>query len=388
MKVRVLDTTLRDGEQTPRVSLTPDEKLRIAIKLDSMGVNIIEAGSAITSPGEREGIKKITSEGLSAEICSFSRAVEGDIDAALECDVDSLHLVVPTSDLHIEHKLKKTREEVLQQAIDSTQYAVDHGLIVELSAEDSTRSDMDFLTQIFQEGIKTGAHRICACDTVGMLTPEKSFEFYGQLSKIGAPLSVHCHNDFGLAVANSLSGLRAGASQAHVTVNGIGERAGNASLEEVVVALHTLYQAPTDVDISMLYDVSRMVARINGVFLQPNKARVGENAFAHESGIHADGALKDRRNYELYDCEELGRGQLEFLETGRKITTGEYGGIKGFQHVFGKLDIAFKDDKEAREILDLVRFANVHTQKPLTEEELIFIAKYPAIAKKIMTVNP
>jgi len=138
LKVRVLDTTLRDGEQTPGVSLTPDEKLRIAVKLDSMGVNIIEAGSAITSPGEREGIKKITSEGLSAEICSFARAVKGDIDAVLECDVDSVHLVVPTSDLHIEHKLKKTREQVLEQAIESTQYAVDHGLIVELSAEDST----------------------------------------------------------------------------------------------------------------------------------------------------------------------------------------------------------------------------------------------------------
>jgi D-citramalate synthase len=337
LKVRVLDTTLRDGEQTPGVSLTPDEKLRIAIKLDSMGVNIIEAGSAITSPGEREGIKKITSEGLSAEICSFARAVEGDIDAALECDVDSVHLVVPTSDLHIEHKLKKTREEVLQQAIDSTQYAVDHGLIVELSAEDSTRSDMDFLTQIFQEGIKTGAHRICACDTVGMLTPEKSFEFYGQLSKIGAPLSVHCHNDFGLAVANSLSALRAGATEVHATINGIGERAGNASLEEIAVSLYSLYDVKTDINIQMLYEVSKMVARLTGVYLQPNKAIVGENAFAHESGIHADGVIKKAETYEPITPELVGHQ--------RRFVMGKHIGTKLLQKRVEELGLKVNQDQ-------------------------------------------
>ena len=306
LKVKIFDTTLRDGEQTPGVSLNPDEKLRIALKLDEMGVNVIEAGSAITSPGEREGIKKVVEEGLNAEICSFTRAVQVDIDAALDCGVDSIHLVVPTSDLHLEHKLRKTREEVKAMALESTQYAVDHGLLVELSAEDSTRSDMEFLKKIFQEGIQAGAKRICACDTVGMLTPEKSYDFYQQLSQLKVPLSVHCHNDFGLAVANSLSGLRAGATQAHVTVNGIGERAGNASLEELVVALHTLYQVPTSVDISMLYDLSRMVARITGVFLQPNKAIVGENAFAHESGIHADGVMKKASTYEPITPELVG----------------------------------------------------------------------------------
>ncbi|MGZ7044591.1 MAG: 2-isopropylmalate synthase, partial [Methanobacterium sp.] len=284
MKARIFDTTLRDGEQTPGVSLTPDEKLRMAIKFDELGADIIEAGSAITSVGEREGIKKITSEDLKAEICSFARAVKGDIDAALECDVDSVHLVVPTSDLHIKHKLRKTREDVKKLAIESTEYAVDHGLLVELSAEDSTRSDIDFLTQLLKEGIDAGAKRICACDTVGMLTPERSYEFYGNLSKLGVPLSAHCHNDFGLAVANSLAGLRAGASQVHCTINGIGERAGNASLEEIVVALYSLYDVKTNIKIEMLYEVSKMVARITGVYLQPNKAIVGENAFAHESG--------------------------------------------------------------------------------------------------------
>jgi D-citramalate synthase len=304
--VRILDTTLRDGEQTPGVSLTPDEKLRIAIKLDELGVDVIEAGSAITSEGEREGIKKIANEGLTAEICSFARAVKIDIDAALQCDVESVHLVIPTSDLHIKHKLRKTREEVKDLAITNTEYALDHGLLVELSAEDSTRSDYTYLTQLFKEGIEAGAKRICACDTVGMLTPEKAYDFYKPLTQLGVPLSVHCHNDFGLAVANSLSGLRAGANQAHVTVNGIGERAGNASLEETVIALHSLYNIKTRIHNEMLYDLSKMVARLTGVYLQPNKAIVGENAFAHESGIHADGVMKKAETYEPITPELVG----------------------------------------------------------------------------------
>jgi D-citramalate synthase len=304
--VRILDTTLRDGEQTPGVSLTPDEKLRIAIKLDELGVDVIEAGSAITSEGEREGIKKIANEGLTAEICSFARAVKIDVDAALQCDVESVHLVIPTSDLHIKHKLRKTREEVKELAIISTEYALDHGLLVELSAEDSTRSDYTYLTQLFKEGIEAGAKRICACDTVGMLTPEKAYDFYKPLTQLGVPLSVHCHNDFGLAVANSLSGLRAGASQAHVTVNGIGERAGNASLEETVIALHSLYNVQTRIHNEMLYDLSKMIARLTGVYLQPNKAIVGENAFAHESGIHADGVMKKAETYEPITPELVG----------------------------------------------------------------------------------
>jgi (R)-citramalate synthase len=306
LDVRIFDTTLRDGEQTPGVSLTPDEKLRMALKLDELGVDVIEAGSPITSEGERKAIKKIVGEDLQAEICSFTRAVKMDIDTALDCGVDSIHLVVPTSDLHIKHKLRKTREEVKNFAIESTEYAVDHGLLVELSAEDSTRSDMDYLTQLFREGLEAGAKRLCACDTVGILTPERAYEFYGTLSQLRVPLSAHCHNDFGLAVANSLAGLRAGASQVHVTVNGIGERAGNASLEEVVVALYSLYQVKTKINIGMLYDISRIVARMTGIHLQPNKAIVGENAFAHESGIHADGVIKKAETYEPIIPELVG----------------------------------------------------------------------------------
>lgn len=306
LKARIFDTTLRDGEQTPGVSLTPDQKLRIAVKLEQLGVDVIEAGSAITSEGEREGIKKVVSEGLNTEICSFARAVRVDVDAALECGVDSVHLVVPTSDLHIEHKLRKTKEEVVETAIDAAEYAVDHGLLVELSAEDATRSDYSFLKHVFSEGISAGAKRICACDTVGMLTPERSYEFYSGLTELGVPVSVHCHNDFGLAVANTLSALRAGASQAHLTINGIGERAGNASLEEVVVSLYSLYDVKTNINIEKLYEMSKTVARMTGIYLQPNKAIVGENAFAHESGIHADGVIKKAETYEPITPELVG----------------------------------------------------------------------------------
>jgi D-citramalate synthase len=337
MKVRIFDTTLRDGEQTPGVSLTPDEKLRIAMKLDELGVDVIEAGSAMTSQGEREGISKIVSEGLNAEICSFTRAVQADIDAALDCGVDSVHLVVPTSDLHLEHKLRKTREVVKDLAVEYTQYALDHGLLVELSAEDSTRSDPQYLKQVFQECIEAGAQRICACDTVSMLTPESSYEFYGQLVGMGVPVSVHCHNDFGLAVANSLSALRAGVSQAHVTINGIGERAGNASLEELVVALYSLYDIKTGVNIQMLYEVSKMVARMTGIYLQPNKAIVGENAFAHESGIHADGVIKKAETYEPITPDLVGHK--------RRFIMGKHVGSHALKQKIQEMGLRVDEDR-------------------------------------------
>ena len=306
MQIKIFDTTLRDGEQTPGVSLIPDEKLRIASKLDILGVDVIEAGFAITSPGEEESIKKITSEGLSAEICSFSRPIIRDIDAALSCDVDSINLVVPTSDLHLQYKLHKSRDDILNQSINAIEYAKSHGLIVELSAEDSTRSDMNFLEYFFREGIDNGVDRICACDTVGILTPDNAYEFYGRLSKLNVPLSVHCHNDFGLATANSLMGLKAGASQVHGTINGIGERAGNASLEEVIVALYSLYKYKLNIKMSLIYETSRLVSRLTNIQIPPNKSLVGENAFAHESGIHADGMIKNSETYEPITPELIG----------------------------------------------------------------------------------
>lgn len=304
--MKILDTTLRDGEQTPGVLITSDEKLKIALKLDELGVEVIEAGSAITSKDEQKSIKTITENNLNAEICSFARPVKIDIDTAIDCDVDSIHLVIPSSDLHIEYKLRKTRQEVEQMAVNATEYAKSHGLIVELSTEDATRTSIDDLKHLYTQTIDAGCDRICACDTVGLLTPERSYDFYNQLSTLNVPLSVHCHNDFGLAVANTLQALRAGATQAHTTINGIGERAGNASCEELIMAIESLYNIKTGIKTELFYEISQLVERITGVTLQSNKAIVGSNAFAHESGIHSDGVLKKSETYEPIKPETVG----------------------------------------------------------------------------------
>jgi D-citramalate synthase len=322
LNIKVLDTTLRDGEQTPGVSLMPNEKLRIASKLDDIGVDFIEAGSAITSDGERESIKQITSQGFNAEILSFSRPLIKDIDTCIDCDVDGINLVVPTSDIHIDYKLKTTKEKLLDLSNTAIQYSKDHGLKVELSAEDASRTHVDFLGTVFSSGIDYGVDRLCVCDTVGVFTPDKSYDMFSKLSQLDAPLSCHCHNDFGLAVANTIAALNAGAKEFHSTVNGIGERAGNTSFEEMIANLHVLYDKfSTNVEINKLYSISRLVARITGVYTQPNKAIVGENAFAHESGIHADGIIKNSKTYEPITPELVGHK--------RKFIIGKHVGTKG-----------------------------------------------------------
>ncbi|HWQ19466.1 MAG TPA: (R)-citramalate synthase [Methanotrichaceae archaeon] len=317
-RVRFLDTTLRDGEQTPGVSLDLDEKLAIARSLDALGVQVIEAGSAMTSVGERKSIKAVADAGLDAEICSYVRALNSDVDTALSCDVDSIHLVVPVSDLHIECKLRSNRESVTAMAVEVTEYARDHGLVVELSGEDASRADLAFLESLYRAGIEAGADRLCFCDTVGVLVPETTSQTFERLSALGAPISVHCHNDFGLATANTISALRSGASQAHVTINGIGERSGNASLEEVVMTLESLYKVSTGIKCQDLYQLSRMVSRMTGVPLAINKAIVGENAFTHEAGIHVHGLLKDTSTYEPMHPEAVGRK--------RRIVLGKHAG--------------------------------------------------------------
>ncbi|MDQ1312846.1 MAG: (R)-citramalate synthase, partial [Euryarchaeota archaeon] len=317
-RIRFLDTTLRDGEQTPGVSLGMDEKLIIAQGLDSLGVDVIEAGSAMTSEGERLAIKKIADSGFKAEICSYVRALTADIDTALACDVDSVHLVVPVSDLHIQIKLKADRESVVRMAVDVTEYAKDHGLIVELSGEDASRADQDFLAGLYTAGIEAGADRLAFCDTVGVLVPEVTADIFSRLSRLEAPISIHCHNDFGMATANTVAALRSGASQAHVTVNGIGERAGNASLEEVVMALESLYQIDTGIRCKDIYQLSRMVSQMTGLLVAPNKAIVGENAFTHEAGIHVHGLLADTKTYEPMHPETVGRK--------RRIVLGKHAG--------------------------------------------------------------
>ena len=303
--LRFLDTTLRDGEQTPGVSLNPDQKFEIATKLAAVGVDVIEAGSAAASEGERDAIRLIADAGLSAEICTYVRALHQDIDYAADFGADSVHLVIPVSDLHIAKKMQKTREQVAAMAYDAVEYAKSRGLIVELSGEDASRADQQFLQEVFSEGVQRGADRLCFCDTVGLLTPEKVAEFIPPLAKI-APLSIHCHDDLGFALTNTMAALKCGASCAHVTVNGLGERAGNTPLEEVVMALEILYGYKTRIKKEELYHLSSLVSRHTGVPLPVNKAIVGEMAFTHESGIHAHGVMKEPSTYESIKPEMVG----------------------------------------------------------------------------------
>jgi D-citramalate synthase len=334
-RIRFLDTTLRDGEQTPGVSLDTDEKLAIARGLDALGVQVIEAGSAMTSVGERQSIKAVSAEGLKAEICSYVRALTIDVDTALACDVDSVHLVVPVSDLHIECKLKSDRKSVIRMAVEVTEYAKDHGLIVELSGEDASRADQDYLASLYLAGIDAGADRLAFCDTVGVLVPEVATEVFGRLSRLGAPISVHCHNDFGMATANTIAALRAGAAMAHVTVNGIGERAGNTSLEEVVMTLESLYRIDTGIKCQDIYQLSRLVSRMTGLPLGTNKAIVGENAFTHEAGIHVHGLMADTKTYEPIHPETVGRK--------RRIVLGKHAGKASVELALREFGIGVSD---------------------------------------------
>lgn len=365
MDIKVLDTTLRDGEQTPGVSLTSLEKLRIASKLDEIGVDFIEAGSAITSEGEREAIKTVTSQGFNCEILSFSRPLTIDIDYCLECDVDAVNLVVPTSDLHIFDKLNTTKDKLLEMSNSAIDYCKDHGLIVELSAEDASRTDVEFLRKVFQEGINHGVDRVCICDTVGILTPDTSFDLFNSLSNLSVPISCHCHNDFGLAVANTLAAIKGGAQEFHSTVNGIGERAGNTSFEETVLSINRLLpDFDTNIDISKIYSISKLVARTTGVYIQPNKAIVGENAFAHESGIHSDGIIKNSSTYEPMTPELVGQK--------RKFVLGKHMGTHGLNSRLEEMGLKVNKD-QLQEICDSVKLL-ADRGKTVTDVDLQAIA--------------
>ena len=259
------------------------------------------------------------------QVYSMARGVTRDIDAVLKTGAVGVHLVIPSSDLHLKYKLKKSREDILKVTEVTTQYAKDHGLKVELSAEDATRSDLDFLTQMFKVGVAAGADRLCPCDTVGVLIPERTSELFSELKKriSDVPLSVHCHDDFGLAVANSIIALKSGAEQAHLTMNGLGERAGNASLEEVAVVLKARYNVNLAIKTELLYETSILVSRITDFPLQPNKAIVGENAFVHESGMHTHGILANPSTYEPFNPEMIGRT--------RRIAAGKHSGSTGIK---------------------------------------------------------
>lgn len=369
MRVRIFDTTLRDGEQTPGVALSPEKKLSIAKRLDELGVDAIEAGFPVISEGEQQGIKMITKAGLRAEICGLARTNKKDIDAAIDCGLKYIHTFIATSDIHLQYKLKMTREQALAKAIEAVEYGKAHGLQVEFSAEDATRTDRDFLKHVFSEVAKAGADRIDIPDTVGYSTPQYIAEITRDaVITTKLPVSVHCHNDFGLAVANAISGIQAGAACAHVTINGIGERAGNASLEEFVMALQCLQfgdqKWETGINTKLLYETSKFVSNLVGIKVQPNKAIVGENAFGHESGIHTHGILNNPLTYEPISPELVGRT--------RWLQVGKHAGIHGVSAMLEEYGVKATED-QLKQILDKVK-AQGDQGKQMTEVDLLAIA--------------
>jgi 2-isopropylmalate synthase len=337
-KVRIFDTTLRDGEQTPGVTVTPEQKIQIATRLSDLGVDTIEAGFPIVSQGEMRAIKTIVNNGLKAEICGLARATDADIDAAIKCDLKYVHTFIATSDIHMKFKLKMTREQVLERAVHAVEYAKKHGLRVEFSAEDATRSDRPFLLEVFRAVEQAGADRLDIPDTVGYATPQYITEIVNDVKATSKlPISMHCHDDFGLAVANSIAGINAGAACAHVTINGLGERAGNASLEEFVMALQCLYDKKHNIKTQMLYETSRFVSNTMGIVVQPNKAIIGENAFGHESGIHTHGVLNNPLTYEPISPELVGRK--------RWLQAGKHAGAHGINAMLAEFGITPNEDQ-------------------------------------------
>jgi len=407
-KVYIIDVTNRDGVQTAKLGLAKLEKTMINIYLNEMGIYQSELGFPVTRHENNylNANLELAEMGLLKPIIlsGWIRAIKEDVDEATRLTrVKHLNLSISTSEQMLRGKFegRKTREDVIRMMTDACDRAREKGIeTFGVNAEDASRTDDEFLIRFSQAAKEHGACRIRYCDTLGYDDPFTIYERVKLLAQeVKLPVELHCHNDLGLAVACSVAGAKAAIDAGvdayiNTTVNGMGERCGNADLVSVILAIkkakgfENRYVLDERVKLSCAWKIAKYASYAFGVPIPINQPAVGSNAFAHESGIHADGALKDRRNYELYDFEELGRGEPEIIETGRQITAGEYSGIKGFRNVYGKLEIEFKNDEEAREILELARYANVHTQKPLTDGELRFIAQYPEQARKIMTVTP
>jgi 2-isopropylmalate synthase len=364
-RVKILDTTLRDGEQTPNVALSVDDKLKIAQALDELGVDIIEAGFAINSEGEAEAVKRIAGAGLKSEICSLCRASAKDIDAALACDVDSVHVFLATSKVHLEKKLKITQQEAVEKAVEAVQYAKQHGLVTEFSCEDATRTELSFLSIIHKAVEDAGVDRIDIPDTVGVMTPQAMMQFVSEIRKTTkVPLAVHCHDDFGLSVANSLAGVLGGAEEVHVTVNGLGERAGNAALEEVIMGLQAFYDLKTKINTRKMAFVSRLVSQLTGIAVQPNKAIVGENAFSHEAGIHVHGVLSESSTYEPMRPEIVGKE--------RTLVVGKHSGVHAVQNKLKEYGLDLATDQMKEVVARVKKYAE--SGKKLDDAELLAVA--------------
>jgi len=337
-KITVYDTTLRDGEQTPGVCLRTPEKLQIAKKLDELGIHQIEAGFPVVSNEEKRSIKAIIKEDLDAQILVLSRTKKSDIDTAIDCDVDGIITFMGTSDLHLKHKIKMTREEILNVCMSSIEHAKDHGLFVAFSAEDATRTDLEFLKQLYKKADNYGVDRVHIADTVGAISPYGMDYLVKEIRPIvKAEIALHCHNDFGMALSNSIAGLLAGANAVSTTVNGIGERAGNCSLEELIMTLKIIYGIDLDFDISKFYEISKLVESLTHMKIPDNKPIVGKNIFRHESGIHVDAVIEEPLTYEPFLPEMVGQQ--------RRIVLGKHSGCRAVRAKLNECGIDVTKDE-------------------------------------------
>jgi len=364
-KVIIDDTTLRDGEQSAGVVFANQEKIRIAKLLDEIGVQQIEAGIPTMGGDEKEAIKKIVKMNLKASILGWNRAVVKDVEHSLDCGVDAVALSLSTSDIHIKYKLKKDRNWILKSVEESTKFAKKHDLYISVNAEDASRADKGFLLKFAQVAKDSGADRLRYCDTLGIMGPYQTYSIVKEIiNKIGIPVEMHTHNDFGMATANALGGVEAGATIVNTTVNGLGERTGNAPLEEVVMALKYIYNIDLNFATERFRELSEYVAQASGRKIPDWKPIVGNSVFAHEAGIHADAVYKDPRNYEVFTPEEVGMK--------RRIIIGKHSGTSTVIEVLKRHGIKVSKE-EAAKILVRVRETAVALKRALTEMELIYI---------------
>ena len=366
-EIFIVDTTLRDGEQTAGVVFANDEKVAIARLLSDLGVDQLEVGIPTMGGDEKEAIKKIVNSNLKSSIMAWNRAVIKDIEQSIDCGVDAVAISISVSDIHIKHKLKTSRDWVLENMVKSVEFAKKNGLYVSVNGEDASRADREFLVQFIEAAKQAGADRFRYCDTVGIMEPFKICDNIKYLyEKTNFDIEMHTHDDFGMATANTVAGVVGGASHIGVTVNGLGERAGNAALEEVLMALIYVYGYEGNINTTMFKEVSEYVSRASGRILPSWKAIVGSNMFAHESGIHADGAIKNPKNYEAYDPRIIGHE--------RQIVIGKHSGKAGIVNKFKEYGIEL-DDISAQAILEMVRSTSVRLKRSLFDKELVQIYK-------------
>lgn len=363
--LNICDTTLRDGEQAAGIVFANMEKVRIARMLDEIGVPQIEAGIPAMGGDEKKAIREIAKQGLKASILGWNRANQDDINCSIDCDVDSVAISMSSSDIHIEHKLMKSRQWVLDKITESIEYAKAHGLYISCNAEDASRADRDFLILFAQTAKDAGADRVRYCDTLGIMEPIKMHAVIKDLvANVDIPVEMHTHNDFGMATANAVAGIQAGATFLSTTIMGIGERTGNAPLEELVMASKYILNIDPLIETARFREIAEYVAKAAGRVIPDWKPVVGSNCFVHEAGIHADGVIKCASNYEAYAPETVG------LERG--ISIGKHSGRHTVISVLSKHNIEV-DDKAASEILEMVRSSSVALKRSLSEKELVYL---------------